>query len=311
MRSRASTNGRESRADLTDLYPFAHRYMSLSHGVQLHYVDEGPRDAPHTIVFLHGNPTWSFLYRRIIKQLRGEFRCIAPDYPGFGLSKAREGTVYGPADLSELIEELLYRLDPGPITLMVHDWGGPIGLGFAGRRPELIDRLVIANTWAWPVDTEPTRTKTRFSRMFGGTLGHMAARRFNGIVRIFMRVGTGRKLSRREMQMYLRPFHDDIRRGMTATFPYEIEHARGYLREVEQGLCAIADRPALIVWGEGDIVSLRSDRERFERTFPNHVTIAFPEARHFVQEDEPDAIAVAIRRFLSGTRSQLRSRFTP
>jgi len=290
---------------VSEQYPFAPHYVDLSHGVRVHYVDEGPRSARHTIVFLHGNPTWSYLYRRIITTLCGEYSCIAPDYPGFGLSSAREGTTYGPADLSEFVEEFFEHLSLGPVTLMVHDWGGPIGLGFAGRRPELVNRLVISNTWAWPVDTEPTRSKTRFSRMFGGTLGHLMARQFNGIARIFLRVGTKRRLSKPEMKMYLDRFDDGPHRDMTANFPHHIAHARAYLAEVEQGLRAVADRPTLIVWGEGDIVSQTDDRERFERLFPNHVTVVFPEAKHFVQEDAPNGISVAIRRFLSGPDTSL------
>src|SRR5579862_9053453 len=107
-----------------DLYPFTHRFLNLAEGVRIHYIDEGPRAGAPTIVFLHGNPTWSFLYRNIIRRLRSTYRCIAPDYPNFGLSTAPEGRIYRPNELSEIVEQFFDRLQLGPVCLMVHDWGG-------------------------------------------------------------------------------------------------------------------------------------------------------------------------------------------
>ena len=282
-----------------DAFPFAHRFADLPSGARLHYVDEGPAHATHTILFLHGNPTWSFLYRRIIADLRSTYRCVAVDYPGFGLSVAPPGYTYRPAEHSAAIEAFCLWLALGPMTLMVHDWGGPIGLGLAGRRPQWIDRLIIGNTWAWPVKGDIT--KERFSGLMGGPIGRFFGINFNAIVHLFLRAGTRRTLSARELEMYVRPFRSRSRRYPTVIFPREITAASAYMREVEAGLWRIADRPVLIVWGTADPVYHLKDLERFERLFPNHTTVRLEGARHYIQEDAPESIGMAIRQFLSAS----------
>ena len=106
-----------------EMYPFESRWLG---GV--HYVDEG---AGRPILMCHGNPTWSFLYRDVIKPLRGEFRCIALDYPGFGLSERPSGYGYRPADHAKIVTKLIRELDLSDLIVMGHDWGGPIGLAAA------------------------------------------------------------------------------------------------------------------------------------------------------------------------------------
>ena len=149
----------------TSLFPFRSRFLEVD-GCRVHYVDEG--DGP-PLLLLHGNPTWSFLYRDIVRGLRGRFRCIALDYPGFGLSAAREGYEFTPAEHADVVEQFLLALDLSDVTIMVQDWGGPIGLGLASRHPGRFRALVIGNTWAWPVNGEPTFE--RFSRLMGGPVG--------------------------------------------------------------------------------------------------------------------------------------------
>jgi haloalkane dehalogenase len=286
-----------------ELYPFQHRFVDLPGGIHMHYIDEGPPqpDAP-TILLLHGNPTWSFLYRNIILGLRSTFRCVAPDYPNFGLSTAPAHRVYRPAEQSRILEAFCQRLGLRQTIMMVHDWGGPIGLGLAGRQPELVKGLVIANTWAWPADGD--RDKIRFSSFFGGPFGRFLGINFNAIVRIFLRLGTQRSLSDAEMDCYLRPFHDRNRRAATAAFPREIVASGEYMREVLAGLGRIANLPALIVWGAADISSSLADKDRFEVLFPNHSTLILDGARHFVQEDAPAEICAAIRRFVLSSDSE-------
>jgi haloalkane dehalogenase len=116
-------------------------------GARVHYVDEG---SGPTLLLLHGNPTWSFLYREIIKELRGEFRCVAVDYPGFGSSVAPTGYGFTPAEHADVVADFLTQLDLSAVTLMVQDWGGPIGFAVATRHPDRFARFVIGNTWARP-----------------------------------------------------------------------------------------------------------------------------------------------------------------
>lgn len=133
---------------------------------RLHYIDEGEGEP---IVMVHGNPTWSFLYRKFIKELSHTHRCIAPDHLGFGLSDKPSGWSYKPADHAANLAALLDKLDLIDITLIVQDWGGPTGLSYALKNPERVKRLVIMNTWFWPVEDE--RHYRLFSGMVGGPIG--------------------------------------------------------------------------------------------------------------------------------------------
>ena len=133
-------------------FPFASKFLDVS-GARVHYVDEG---AGPVLLLLHGNPTWSYVCRQLIMLLRTEFRCIAPDLPGFSLSTAPLGYEYLPQEHARVIAAFVDTLDLRAFTPVVQDWGGPIGLYVAGLDPNRVERLVIGNTWSWPV-------KRRFS----------------------------------------------------------------------------------------------------------------------------------------------------
>jgi haloalkane dehalogenase len=148
------------------LYPFEDRWMEID-GHTVHYVDEGRGPV---LLLLHGNPTWSFLYRDIIRRLRDSFRCVAVDYPGFGLSTAGAGYGFTPREHSAVLEKLFLALDLRDVTPVVQDWGGPIGLGLAGRQSDRISALVIGNTWAWPADGDPRLTRILEALLDGADL---------------------------------------------------------------------------------------------------------------------------------------------
>ena len=148
------------------LYPFESRFFTTPGG-RMHYVDEG---AGAPIVFLHGNPSWSFEFRGLVADLRDRFRCVAPDHLGFGLSaRPGRGEEHHPAAHAENFIALMHHLGLDDVTLFLADWGGPIGLEFARRHPERVARLVIVNTWAWPVDDD--LHFVAFSRLMGGAAG--------------------------------------------------------------------------------------------------------------------------------------------
>lgn len=130
------------------LYPFESRYREIN-GSQVHYIDEG---AGRPLLFLHGNPTWSFLYRNLVLDLRDSFRCIALDYPGFGLSSAGDGYGYTAEAHAAAVEGFVEDLDLHDVTVMGQDWGGPIGLTVATCHPERFGGIVLGNTWAWPLN---------------------------------------------------------------------------------------------------------------------------------------------------------------
>ena len=138
-----------------DLYPFESNWLDIA-GFRMHYLDEGPRDAP-IILMVHGNPTWSFYYRNLVLALRDRYRCIVPDHIGCGLSVKPASDQY-PYTLEQRISDLtalMEHIEPQtPVHLIVHDWGGMIGFGWATERPEMIGKMVVANTAAFPLPEE-------------------------------------------------------------------------------------------------------------------------------------------------------------
>lgn len=280
----------------TTEFPYQNHYLEVD-GNTVHYVDEGRGPV---LLLLHGNPTWSFLYRHMIAELSGTFRCIALDYPGFGLSTARDGYGFRPVEHSAIVEAFVEALGLTDIRLMVQDWGGPIGLGFAGRHPGLIHSLIIGNTWAWPA--QDVTHIAMFSRIAGNPVSRWLIKRFNLFVRLLMPFGVSRSLTAAEKAAYRGPFPTPRSRVPTALFPHEILASRTYLTEVQAGLSALAGKPALIVWGDADTGFRASERQRFEAAFAHHRTVILSGAKHFIQEERPHQICTEIVSFEQRTR---------
>lgn len=274
-----------------ELFPFESRFVDLD-GCHLHYIDEG---AGPVLLLLHGNPTWSFLYRHLVAALNDRFRCIVLDYPGFGVSTPPAGYGFTPAEHAETLERFLLALELTGVTPFVHDWGGPIGLAVAARHPDRVRALVIGNTFAWPVDGD--RHFVWFSRLFGGTLGRFAIRHFNALVNLIPAATRRRRLSSKEMAHYRRPLSTPTSREATYVLPREILASSDFLREVEAGLERLRDVPTLIVWGDRDVAFRAVERQRFEELFSGHVVVELAGAGHFIQEDAPQEIAGAITRW--------------
>jgi haloalkane dehalogenase len=195
-----------------------------------------------------------------------------------------------------VLEQLIDQLALEDVTVMVQDWGGPIGLGWAGRHPEKVHALVIGNTFAWPVNGDPRFE--RFSNLMGGPVGGFFIRYYDAFVNLLVPGGTARTLSDAELRAYRGPFPTHDAREPTHIFPREILGSRDYLEEVERNLPKLAALKVAIVWGAKDQAFQQTERERFEKLFPNHQTVVFPAAKHYLQEDEPKAIAAAIRQLL-------------
>jgi len=186
------------------------------------------------------------------------------------------------------------------MTIMVQDWGGPIGLGLAGRRPELVKRLVIGNTFAWPLN-EKIRIRV-FSWVMGGPIGRSLTMAFNFVPKFFFARGLAQQVAPEVRAMYLAPWKPRTRRAAATIAPRQLIKASPYLQEVEDKLRKLADRPTLIVWGTADFAFGDFERSRFEEIFPNHVSLLLDKASHFLQEDEGERIAEAINAFCSGQR---------
>ena len=280
------------------LFPYQSRFAEVA-GARVHYVDEG---SGPTLLMLHGNPTWSFLYRDVIAGLRDRFRCIALDYPGFGLSTAGPGYGFTAAEHCDVVAGFVAELDLRDWTPVVQDWGGPIGLGAAVRAPERVQAVAILNSWAWPL--QGNRIVEVFSRLMGGPLGGVAIRRFNAFVNVGIRRETKRVGPLRTvMDHYRRPFPTAQSRKPIHVFPRELLGARPFLPDVERELDRLRELPALVCFSDRDPVFGEAQAKRFEDAFPNHERITIENAGHYLQEDAPQEIAAAIARWHPGARA--------
>jgi len=272
------------------LFPFESRALEVG-GARVHYVDEG--EGP-PLLMLHGNPTWSFLYRGLIAGLRDRYRCVALDYPGFGLSTPPAGYGFTPAEHARVVEAVVAELDLRATTLLVQDWGGPIGLAVATRHPERFDALVIGNTWAWPIGRDPMFQA--FSRVMGGPVGRRLIQQRNLFVEFFLpRNVLRRTLEPEVMAHYRGPFPTPASRRPIAVLPGEIRKSAPLLAEVERGLARLADRPARILWPDGDPAFRARQRAIWEERFPDHRTVILRGAGHYFPEDAPEEAVAAIR----------------
>ncbi|WP_062991384.1 alpha/beta fold hydrolase [Nocardia anaemiae] len=277
-----------------ELFPFQSRFVAID-GHTIHYVDEG---SGPTLLFLHGNPTWSFVYRDVIGALRDEFRCVALDYPGFGLSSTRTGSRHLPEEHIQVVTSFVDALALSGVTLVAHDWGGPIGLATVAQRPAAFERLVLTNTWGWPMNGDPKAHIA--SQVMGGPVGRLLIRQLNLFVNATIPVGHRlRKPTSEEMGHYRKALATSDRREATAVLPRQITAGRALLADVEANIPSLASLPTLIIWGNADVVFGDKERRRWEELFPGHHTVIVDGGGHFVQSDAPDQFAAAIREWWS------------
>jgi haloalkane dehalogenase len=274
----------------SELYPFEDRWAEID-GSIVHYVDEG--EGP-PLLMLHGNPTWSFTWRDVIAGVRDLYRCVAVDYPGFGLSSAPPGYAFRPQDHARVVRTLVERLDLRGITTIAHDWGGPIGFHAAAAAPERYHGFAIGNTWAWPI-TRNAGAQV-FSRLLGGPIGGYLIKHRNFFVERIIPSGTKRVgPEERVMDQYRGPFPTPASRIPVHVFPRAIIGETEWLREVERGLGALDDKPVLILWPTRDQAFGDGERERWESTFADHRTVVLEGAGHYIGEDAPGEIVAALR----------------
>lgn len=269
-------------------YPFESKWFESSVG-PVHYVDEGEG---RPLVMFHGNPDWSFLYRKIITALKDNFRCIAVDYPGFGLSVHPEsGYGYTPAEHAVVIGELIAHLDLTDMVIMGQDWGGPISLQVASTMPERVGGLVIGNTWFWPVDGAKMRS----------FVGVMSSRPLQSLIikRNFfvtmMKLSLKVKLPAAELDHFARVIPTEESRKGVAIFPKEIRASAGWLAELEKRVTDnLASTPLLLTWGMKDFAFNASFLDDWIARFPHATVVRLEKAGHYIQEDAPDEISQAI-----------------
>ena len=288
------------------LYPFSPKRFAPKQGAPwtMSYLDEGPPDAP-LMLMVHGNPTWSFYYRRVVEAFCDRFRCIVPDHIGCGLSDKPQKQAY-PYTLAQRIDDLdalVASLDTtAPITLVLHDWGGAIGMGFAARHPDRIERIILSNTAAFRSPTIPFSID--ICRI--PVLGPLAVRGFNGFARVaqWRAIADRRKLSGDVGRGYLAPYDSWNHRVAIQRFVEDIPMGPDHpsyqtLVEVEEGLRHFEQTPMLIVWGEQDFCFGPNFRREWERRFPQAEVHALDDASHYVLEDAPERMLLWMERFVS------------
>jgi len=285
-----------------ELYPFEDHFLDRD-GLRYHYVDEGQGDP---VVMVHGNPTWSFYWRNLIKSLRGSHRVIAPDHIGCGRSDKPGADAYEYTmrsrvdDLGRLIEELGLR----EITLVVHDWGGAIGMAWAVEHPELVSRIVVLNSAAFHLpDSKGFPPTLALARVPG--LGELLVRGANAFVRGANRFCVTRhKLPRDVARGYLEPYSRWKDRIAVHEFVKDIplkteDPAFALISATAEGLAKLEDKPMMIGWGMKDFVFDEHFLREWERRFPSADVHRFDDCGHYIMEDASDEIIGLVDRFLS------------
>jgi haloalkane dehalogenase len=289
------------RPAVKEQYPFASKYFDQN-GFRQHYLDEGSGDP---VVMVHGNPTWSFYYRRLAADLRRDHRVIVPDHVGCGLSDKPQTQEY-PYTLERRVDDLDRLLAhcglERNVTLVVHDWGGMIAMAWAERHPEKIARLVILNTAAFHLpEGKAVPWQLKLART---PLGTVLVRGLNAFCRgAASDCVTRRPLSRDVRDAYLAPYDSWGNRAAVLRFVQDIPLAPedpGYdlITKTAEGLARFRDTPALVCWGMRDFVFDGDYLAEWERRLPNAAVHRFPDCGHYVLEDASEEILALVREFL-------------
>ncbi len=284
-----------------ELYPFEGRVLDLD-GLRYHYLDEGSGEV---VVAVHGNPTWSFYYRNLVADLRGEFRVVVPDHIGCGLSD-KPGDEDYPYTLERRIEDfgrLMDELGLDEINLVVHDWGGMIGLAWAVRHAERVKRLVLLNTAAFHLPkTKPFPWQLGLVR--NTPFGSLMVRGLNAFSRGASHVAcTRKKLSKEVRDAYCAPYGNWTDRIATLRFVQDIPLKPGdpgydVVSDTAARLDVFRDKPVLICWGDKDFVFDRHFLAEWRQIYPNAEVHQFPDCGHYILEDASEEIIPLVKRFI-------------
>jgi haloalkane dehalogenase len=279
---------------LKEEYPFAANTLKLKSGHNLNYVDEGEGPA---IIMVHGNPTWSFYYRNLVKTLKSNYRVIVPDHIGCGLSDKPQDYTYRLEDHINNVNELIESLGLEKFSLVVHDWGGAIGFGVATQNPNAVEGIAALNTAAFRSKEIPK--SINLCRI--PFIGEKFVRMFNGFAypATFMAVKT--PLSKEVKRGFLLPYNNFRNRIATAKFVLDIPLSPNHesyetLKSVEEKLISLKC-PIKLFWGEQDFCFTMNFHKRFKDFFPMAESKTYPYAGHYVLEDAKDEIMDDIKSF--------------
>lgn len=292
--------------DLKDSFPYDNNFVETPMG-SMHFVDEGQGQP---ILMLHGNPTWSYLYRKFIAALAPTHRVVVPDHIGFGLSdKPPSEADYSIDAHIRNLEVLVSTLDLKDITLVMQDWGGPIGLGMAARHPDRVSRLVIFNTFGFyppadDMDPENMKLPLPLRLMRTNGVGDFLVRRAGFFERVAMPTAVGDSVAYKKVRhAYTGVFESREDRAGVMAFPRLIPTntahptAKILMYETSPFLDAF-DGPARIFWGVKDPFFPIEALHAWQKRLPQATVTELDNARHYIQEDEPDLLIDGLRSFL-------------
>jgi haloalkane dehalogenase len=277
-------------------YPFRSHFLALPQG-RMHYVDEGHGEP---VLFVHGTPTWSFEFRALIRAVRGTSRAIAPDHLGFGLSERPEGFEYTPEAHAQALEAFVDRLGLERFSLVVHDFGGPIALPLALARPERISRLVVMNSFMWPLDADKDLAKN--AGFAASELGRMLYRHANASLRLIMPSAffDRKKLTPELHRQYLSVFPDGAgRERVLWQLARSLLGSADFYAQLWQRRDALHSIPALLVWGMQDPAFTPQHLSRWQRALPQAQTLDVGDAGHWPHEEQPQLVSAALKNFLA------------
>jgi pimeloyl-ACP methyl ester carboxylesterase len=275
-------------------YPFIPKKISIN-GQTLSYLDEG-QGSP--IVMLHGNPTWSFYYRNLASLLRNNYRVIVPDHMGCGLSDKPQNYPYLLKNHIDNAEKLLAELQIDKFSLVVHDWGGAIGMGLAARKPDRIESVIVMNTAAFPSQRIPLRIS--ICRI--PILGDILVRGFNGFAKGALTMAVTKKMKPETAREYIAPYDSWTNRIALLRFVQDIplspkDESWDTIVAIEKSLIQFQNTPMLVLWGGKDFCFTRHFYDEWLQRFPDADGHFFPEAGHYVLEDAFDSLAPLITTF--------------
>lgn len=275
-------------------YPFHSHFLKLSDGNQLHYVDEGQGEV---IIMLHGNPTWSFFYRNLIKSFSKNYRVIVPDHMGCGLSSRPEDYTYTLDQHIKNAESLIAHLGIEKFSLIVHDWGGAIGMGLATNNPTRVQKIIAMNTACFTSDEIPARIN-----ILRNKIGEMFIRTFNGFAGPAVFMAVKKPMNDIVKKGFLFPYNNYQNRIATAKFVLDIPMTKDHgtyprLFAIENKLKEIK-APVLLLWGAKDFCFTLNFMKRWQEFFPTAKSKVYPEAGHYLIEDECDDVLKEMTSFL-------------
>jgi len=277
----------------TGEYPFKARYFETG-GARLHYIDEGEGES---LLFVHGTPSWSFDFRHVIRELRNAYRCIAVDHIGFGRSDKPRDYDYSVQNHSATLEKFILDKDLRGLTLVLHDFGGPIGFHAALKHPERIKRIVILNSWLWSSRNDEAYRK--MSKVLRSPLLPFLYRYFNFSARFALPASFGeKKISPRILKQYTGAFTRRSQREGTLAFARGLLNDQDWFEWLWQQREVLSGKPLLFVWGIKDPVTGTQYLQKFLDGFPGAGVLKIASAGHFPQEEEPEAVSRGIREFM-------------